>query len=342
MNRHAPLRVLLALSLTSALSAQSAMAVETYKDWAVACDNTRRCEAVGYQEKESDTPPVLLHLLREAGPATPVRATFSVQTEDEAPARPLTVRINKLVLRGVQPDKELTLEQTRSLLPALLDASAAKLTDGKTTWTLSLAGIKAALLKMDDLQGRIGTPGALVRKGGKPESSVLSPLPAPILRPAPLAPERKGDEKLLSPILKAIKSQDSECREGVPDADDAYPSITRLTDKTVLVMRLCSRAAYQVSYGMWIANDKPPYDPQPVSLPTETTEMGDYGMNAGFANGILTTFSKGRGIFDCGDRMSWLWTASGFELLEAQIGPLCRGFGGGGQMLRVWTADVRR
>ena len=128
----------------------------------------------------------------------------------------------------------------------------------------------------------------------------------------------------------------------MPDADDPYPSITRLTDKKVLVMRLCSRAAYQVIYRMWIANDKPPYHPQPVSLPTETTEMVDYGMNADFDNVILTTFSKGRSVFDCGDRMSWLWTASRFKLLEAEIGPLCRGFGGGGQMLRVWTADIRR
>jgi hypothetical protein len=32
---------------------------------------------------------------------------------------------------------------------------------------------------MDEFQGRIGTPGALVRKGTRPEATVLPPLPAP-------------------------------------------------------------------------------------------------------------------------------------------------------------------
>ncbi|RYD40495.1 MAG: DUF1176 domain-containing protein, partial [Verrucomicrobiaceae bacterium] len=47
-------------------------------------------------------------------------------------------------------------------------------------WTLSLSGLNAVLLKMDEAQDRIGTPGALVRRGNKPESSVLAPVPPPV------------------------------------------------------------------------------------------------------------------------------------------------------------------
>jgi len=331
------LRVFFLVSLLS----PSAWAADNYQDWAIACDNTRRCEAVGYQAENADTAPVLLHLTRQAGPGAPVHATFSAIADNEPSKQALTLRVNKLVLRGIKVDQRLTQEQTKRLLPALLDASTAELSDGKLTWVLSLAGIKAALLKMDEKQGRIGTPGALVRKGSKPESSVLPSLPIPLIKAAPLAPERQGDDKLLAPILKAIKQRDAECWDATPDKEQPYVDLTRLTDKKVLVMRLCHRAAYQVSYAAWIANDKPPYQPQRVMFPYSPDEPEDYVMNADFDRGIMYSYSKGRGLFDCGSRMSWVWTADGFKLLEHEFGPLCRGFGGGGQMLRIWIADIR-
>jgi hypothetical protein len=33
-----------------------------------------------------------------------------------------------------------------------------------------------------------------------------------------------------------------------------------------------------------------------------------------------------------------VWTADGFQLLEASEGPMCRGMPGGGYMLQLWTA----
>ena len=319
---------------------QSALATEIYKDWAVACDNTRHCEAIGFQNQDSVSAPVLLYLQRDAGPATLVQATFIALSEDGVHDQPLTVRINKLTLHGVKSDRPLSPDQVRRLLPMLLDAPEARLTDGKTTWILSLAGLKAALLKMDDAQGRLRTPGALVRKGSKPESTALPALSAPVWQQAPLAPARKGDEKLLIPILNTIK--DRTCWGEVPDNYEPDASLTRLTGTQVLVMRECSRHAYQISYAAWVANDKPPYNPQRVILPTDSGEMVDYAMNADFEGGILSTYAKGRGLFDCGGIASWVWTVSGFILLEEAVQPLCRGFTGGGIfMLRTWKATVR-
>ncbi|STW09638.1 Protein of uncharacterised function (DUF1176) [Klebsiella grimontii] len=42
---------------------------------------------------------------------------------------------------------------------------------------LSGEGAYAVLLKMDDVQGRIGTPGALTKKGDRPENSVRAAIP---------------------------------------------------------------------------------------------------------------------------------------------------------------------
>jgi len=49
------------------------------------------------------------------------------------------------------------------------------------------------LLKMDEFQGRLDTPGALVRKGNKSESSALPPLPAPEIKAALRKTVKKGD-----------------------------------------------------------------------------------------------------------------------------------------------------
>src|SRR5207253_1006649 len=77
--------------------------------------------------------------------------------------------------------------QVRTLLPALLKDGRIAWTGKGTTWTVSTAGANAVLLKMDEFQGRLDTPSALVRKGSKPELNVLPPLPAPEVQAGPVS-----------------------------------------------------------------------------------------------------------------------------------------------------------
>jgi hypothetical protein len=105
---------------------------------------------------------------------------------------------------------------------------------------------------MDDFQGRLGTPGALVRNGAKPEAMLLSPLSAPGISavqvdsdkvggrmvskkqgPASLAelrqtidPKSDGDnsgedfdKNIYGPVnLKTYRLFDKHLRVGAPDA----------------------------------------------------------------------------------------------------------------------------
>lgn len=321
-----------AILMLVALHAES----QVFKDWAIACDNTRHCEAVGFQSEDANAQPVSLWLARDAGKGTPLRAQLMVQMPDETAAGPLTLKVGSATLRDITVEADLNAVELKRLLPHLLQASTAEVSSGKLRWTLSLAGLKAALLKMDDLQGRVDTPGALVRQGQRPETSVLPALPVPILKPMPLAPPEKGDEALLKPILKAIKERD--CMDDVPDSEKPETAITRLSATQVLVLRECGRGAYQSGSGAWIANSKPPYAPRRVLFPSPSGESIDYVMNATFEAGQMSAYSKGRGLNDCGNSESWLWTAKGFQLLEASNAPLCRGFMGGGFTLRTWVA----
>jgi hypothetical protein len=79
---------------------------QVFKDWSVACNNIRHCEATGAQPDNSTSEPVVLWLARDAGPATPLKARLLVLREGVGAARPLTLQIGSWVLRGLQADAE--------------------------------------------------------------------------------------------------------------------------------------------------------------------------------------------------------------------------------------------
>ncbi len=324
------------IALGLAVSAANAIDVE-YGDWAVACDNTRRCEAVGYHRDGGE--PVALYLVREAGPNQPVLLMLLLDTgRDEPPAR-ATISIGQIVLRDVAPQHVFSSDKVPTLIPALLTGERAEVQAGARNWTLSLNGASAALLKMDDIQGRVGTPGALVRKGTKSESSVLPALPAPVLRAARLDRPRPGDKRLLAAILTAIGKRD--CSRAENDPASMERSLDRLSGGKVLVMIQCGNGSYQSASDVWIANDKPPYVPVPASLPPLEDKHGNSVVNGGFDNGQLTSYSKLQASNECGTSATWLWTDQGFKLLHASRATICRGFPEG-VGLRTWSATLAR
>lgn len=328
--------VLITMALAAGAAAGAAAAAGArfgYKDWEIACDNTRRCEAAGFQSDESESLPVSLWLGRDAGAAAGLEAKLMTVSGDDKDAGPLTIVVGKLTLVGLKSEAPLTAEQVARLMPQLQSAESAKVSDGKHQWLLSLAGLKAALLKMDDLQGRVGTVTALVKPGTRPASAVLPPLAPPTVRPAPLPPAQKGDDKLLAAIVKTIPAGD--CGADLKDSN-ADQSIHRLPGAKVLLVLECDRAAYQSSYGLWIARDKPPYHARPLDLPGME---GGGVMNASFEDGKLSSYAKGRGVFDCGGFWTWVWTAQGFQLVEVSQSNMCRGVPGG-VTLRDWTAKL--
>lgn len=321
---------LLALGALVAASAQAEPREFVYKDWGAACDNTRHCEVVGYQQMEEGAP-VTLWIGRDAGGNAPLKAGLMAYVEGEDEGL-LTIRAGDVTIAGIK--QELTAEQIGRLLPALKKADSAQVSDGKHQWTLSLAGLNAALLKIDDVQGRVGTVTALARPGNKPVSAVPAALPTPQLRAAPLPKPRASDKALLPAVLQALKGEDCE-DAGSQNGAELY----RISNSQLLVVRQCWLGAYQGSYSVWRVNDKPPYAPVRMMLPDIEGKDQESAVEAYFEGGVLSSYAKGRGLGDCGGSDAWLWTASGFKLMESASGPLCRGMPGGGFMLRHWTAQ---
>lgn len=326
------------LLLTTGLASAQ---VNLFKDWAIACDNTVHCEAVGFQPEDEFDNPVSLWLARDAGPDAPVTARLMAIAADGQDPVTLSITAGGVTLTGLAPEQDIPdTESLRRLLQAMLAAPNAVVSDGRRTWTLSLSGITATLLKMDDRQGRVGTPGALVRPGDASEASVPPPMPAPTVRAATLPTAQPGDEALIVPILAAV--EDRSCWESEPDDAMVGTAIARLSDSELLVLRDCWRGPYQSAAGAWVAHDTPPYAPRRVLFPTADGATVDEVVNAEFADGELFSYSKGRGIGDCINTANWVWTGTDFALIHATEAPLCRGIAGGGFPLRTWTAEVVR
>lgn len=329
--------------------------VHAFKDWVVGCDNTRQCEAQGYAAEADGVPSSELAALivaRGAGPRRLPRlrfaySRFNVDAVVPGPGDVVTVQAGALRFLLPPPAKgsaesAVPPQHAAALLAWLLKGDQIRLSTKSRAWSVSLAGASAALLKMDELQGRLGTPGALVRKGARPESAVPAPV-LPMVRPAPVPITTPSDLKLEPRLRAALRASDSACPDFEPHR--ALDEPVRLTPTTLLVSQPCWRGAYQTSSRLWMADDKPPYRARPVKLPEPDGDAGDDTLvieMISATHGRLTVreAAKERGVGDCWTGREWTWTGKGFELLSAWES-YCKAFEAGGLPITLWRTRTR-
>lgn len=303
----------------------------SYKDWELRCDNTRTCRAAGYQADNGTAPPVSMLLTRVAGPDTAVEISLQVSS-DNSTAKLMRLAVGKVVFPNLTFDTAtLAPEQVRTLVPELLKNNAAKVTAGSASWTLSLDGINAVLLKMDEVQGRLDTPGALIRRGNRAESSVYLPVAEPLVKNVRPVAGRATDAslgKLAFPMLDLTKAKE-QCNNKDLIIANAL-EVHRVTETQLLLSLPCSMGAYNASTLHWIANDKPPYKSSLISAD------GDFDA----ATGSISSSMKGRGIGDCWSLQTWYFTGKDFVLTLESGDGMCRGFPGGAWNLISYTAKV--
>lgn len=302
----------------------------SHKDWELACDNTRTCRAAGYHE-EDEGPNATILLTRAAGPNEAVKVELQLADDEHRPApEQLAMSIGGRSVGTVRPDPKssiftLTDAQVRALLPALLKDARVAWTGKGTTWTVSTAGANAVLLKMDEFQGRLDTPGALVRKGTKPETNVLPPLPAAEIHPGPVSqdktpikPGAAQAREIKAALRKTVKEGDCELLDSTSETAGEL-EVRRFTKDKLLVSHTCWIAAYNTGDGYWVVDAKPPY--AAVLVTTSATDYDD---------GVITSFQKGRGIADCVATSTWTWDGRAFAQTSDTTTGMCRQITPGG------------
>ena len=326
------------LALASALGVAASpadAALFVFKDWAVACDNTRGCEAAGFRAEDSDSRPVMLWISRDAGADTPVRARLKVETADGARTGPFRLVIDRKAHVDAPLDGDLDADAFEDALPGFMERPSVEVDYKGQRFTLSLNGPKAALLKMDDLQGRVGTVGALVHPGKKSERGVPPALPAFTPHPAPRFAVKSTDAALLKLVAPTLRG---ECDVALSDSvSGADVNIHRVSDSQVIVLRECRRDVESL-YAAWLVDDKPPYAARRLDFPQADGTTPSLSPGTQWDDeGSLRSIGKRGGRDDCGSDAFWTWNGRALELYNAHEEPLCRGMLGGGMTLRTFA-----
>jgi hypothetical protein len=224
------------------------------------------------------------------------------------------------------------------LLDSLRAAKSVDVIDpaGKESDSLSVEGAAAALLYMDDRQHRLGTRGALVRRGETPDTSVPQPPALPIrdsVHGSPKPPAR------VSAAFIAKVRKDNDCAD---EKDPNQVSVDRLdaTHTFVSITLLCQSGAYNfISDNYVITNGGTA--PQPARFdddkPRNDGDLDHYNLYWDAKTRILDAGFKGRGIGDCGGRQHYAWDGMQFRLVGVETMDDCRGVV---DFISVWRAQV--
>lgn len=317
-----------------------------HKDWEVVCDNTLTCRAAGYSAEEEASGSVLI--TRKAGPNTPVTVDVvlaEMDADETAPQAPLTLWIDGNSLGDIATEDNdtwrLTDEQASRLIEAVKGSSKVEFKGGAKPFVLSDDGAYAVLLKMDDVQRRIGTPGALSKKGDKAEDSVAAAIAAPVIQAGPVEegedrPLTKAEIATLKPRLLAALSASNECerlsapQEEVIDGDNDI-TLTPLDSKHAVISALCWRGAYNEGYGFWVVDNALKGEPKFI-----TNSATDY------SDGVISLGQRGRGIGDCWASAEWVWDGETFRKSSESTTGMCRSIRTGGTWdLPEFVAEVK-
>lgn len=318
-----------------------------FRDWRAVCDNGNRCAAYAGSDDG-----VWMMIRRDAGPgAAPViTAGHGPAYGDEGPpeaaltfdgqAQPLTQARD--IGLSVPPTAVM---RTLSRLAAAREVRLSVMDEGPE---IPAAGAAAALLWIDERQGRLGATDALIRRGDRPAAAAPAAPALPRVTPAPAVDQGgmaagnaplSGDENppkpLALPAAVEALSMVKACRRDTADTAVVQEAVmsARLGPQTELWGVACSVGAYNASYALFVTGPGGA-NPRPAAFPTWRPHGLTEGDQDWLTNPVydpktrtISHFPRGRGIGDCGVIQSWTWTGRGFVLNEEKSMGDCWGMG---------------
>lgn len=321
--------------------------VKELKNWVVGCNNIRTCEAISLMPEDfSESTIITLHIKRLGTPNTPAKLyltedSFTGNASTFNPGTAISFKINDKIfdlgtatVKSIDEGISIPEKYIMGIIEESKKATDAYLVANGTNYKISLAGLSAALLYIDEQQQHLGTTTALIRKGTKAMTSKSPQVPT---LKASIYPDQKQKYALTAQQVESVnKILNKEC-EG-EEHSKTYTTTDRLSKNTYLLMALCYQAAYNEDYLAFVV----PNNSNNVELAkfkANTASQDESLTNATFEvnKGTLTTYAKGRGIGDCGISSTWVWTGKQFELAEFNSMPACRGIS---DQINTWTAKI--
>lgn len=305
--------------------------LKTFGDWAVGCDNGRRCTFASLLPEVGEADNVTLNIVREGDGET---KTY-IDSRDEA------IRPASLWIDGRRIATKLTPESSLDIAEALPAGRHLELRNrkGEAVATVSLKGAAAAMRYADAVQGRAGTPDALAAKG-----KATRVVEAPAL-PVIVAPSITGEAATPTAAQLATMRKQAKCDIVDDKTGVLSPEAHAIGGGKTLVILPCSAGAYNVNGALFVIDGKT-VSPAKVDAPSGFRATGaqpasaiNAVVNGSFEDGVLTSYAKGRGIGDCGVQQSYVWDGTTLRLSEESAMSECRG---NPNYMTTWRAKVIR
>lgn len=339
------------LATGAAVAAPAVPAYREFKDWIVGCDNVRACTLKAAPEKAGG-PVATLEIWRESGATGELQVTLWLESSFEASqlrldGKPLPI---KSAWTGKADGESHGLKQDDALrfVRAIANGRTLQLAADAQGPALSLDGLAASLLFVDDVQGRVGNSTALGKAGAGGAAAVPNGPMAPVLRAAPTPPPLKDAAALAKAVRAAqgpLLRQRCDPQLKTFDADEADP----LTADEAIVLLSCWRGAYQQAQIVLRVPRNAPARAVPVSLPrppgapaperaddAAVVSEGDYSPDTG----LLSSVAKGRGLGDCGQSAQWMFDGRNFVPASYDYQRRCAG--APGDWLPLYRARVEK
>lgn len=341
----------------------------TKDDWQLVCDNTLTCRVAGYSGEDSfDKPATILitAVPKRIPPKVEVKLSPPLNSADK-PDIELWLNdkfYGQLTVNSDSSDGDvyqLNRKQNQALLRQAKQNTKIEIVAvskvGSTRWQVSDKGMSAVLLKLDDVQGRVGTPLALVSQNHRdkqvPKSAVIKPIihkafafsgkKQTTLAPAKLNYFNSNIRKWInldSKNLMGAQDEMGSCELANPKSEQyqffkQYDSnrlgwtFIQVNSAHTLASHLCWSGAYNMGYGYWLIDNA-----KPSQLQLITTSGSEY------SKGEIWAAHKGRGIGDCWEQNQWVWNGKSFVVAAETTTGMCRGFAGGAWQLPTYVSEI--
>lgn len=339
-------------------------------DWQLVCDNTLTCRAAGYSEYDVEWRGSILMTLKvgEKVPTTEVllnpwkwRTAADTITQADPLNSPAELWLNGKFYGEVKQSK-LTKAQTMQLIQHAKKNTKIVFKHGRYQWQISDQGMAAILLKLDEIQGRVGSPLALVSKESANRQKLKPAKAIPKIYAAQTYPvteygsdnfatmsdqqkyyqqlsqhyNDKWQNKMNAWVISTLNKEDREtCYILTSDHDwfdkeNEVWQFTPIDSKHTLASHPCWRGAYNFGAGYWLIDNDKPSTPKLITL-----SGSEYGDGEIFATHI------GRGLSDCRSVKQWVWNGKDFARSSELTTGLCRLIQtGGAWQLPTYVSEV--
>ncbi|HYD37482.1 MAG TPA: DUF1176 domain-containing protein [Allosphingosinicella sp.] len=333
---------MIVLALLAAAAAPHPAELKTFQDWTVGCDNGAACHAVALMPE--DWPEDGLTMSVRRGPEAGAQPVLAFELGADSNAASVSVDGKRLAVRliGAEGQTRVAPADTAAMIGVLRSAGRVELqaADGKPLGTVSLKGASAALFYMDERQRRTGTATALVRPGTRPPPGPPPPLPV-VTAPKPSSARPLA---LTAAGLAALRRKHGCTIDEVGGPDVAESAAIGPSESLLLLA--CGSGAYNVSHVPFVLRrGRGGVQATIAGFDVEPGWWGEEGkpvlINAAWEKerGLLTSFSKARGLGDCGTISDYAWDGRAFRLVEQREMGECRG---SVDYITTWRARVVR